>query len=70
MYYRNNGSQFSPCIISKAKYALRLNDIQPINDKRCSINYWKDVCQIVGEERQIPQEQINNAINRYYEVFN
>lgn len=58
---RNNGSSIAPCIISKAKYALRLKAKKPINTKSCSRKYWEEVIEIVGKEAELNEEIIYNA---------
>ena len=32
--------QISPCIVSKAKFFLKLKNKKPNNKKYCSISYW------------------------------
>lgn len=34
--------ELSPCIVAKAKYALRLTN-RPSNSKRCTMDYWNRV---------------------------
>ena len=48
MYYRENGAQIAPCIVSQIRYALRLK-IQPANNsKQCSDTYWNEAALIIG----------------------
>jgi len=41
-YFKINGKEFSPCIISQVKYQLGLKRIKPINKKICSNKYWNE----------------------------
>jgi len=58
--------QLSPCIISKAKLALGLKELNgEINSKKCSAKYWKRVVDVVGDKYKVPQSKIDGAIGKY-----
>jgi hypothetical protein len=57
----NNRTQFSPCIISKVKYKLHLKGNLPINNKKCSITYWNEACEVVGSYYNLDIRVINSA---------
>ena len=48
-YYRSNGAEISPCILSRARFALRLTKFEPLNDKYCSKEYWEEAVLAVGK---------------------
>ena len=43
-----DGKQISPCIASKAKYALGLKKVEPNNCKSCSRFYWEKTVKRIG----------------------
>jgi hypothetical protein len=53
IYFRINGSQFSPCIISKVRYTLGISKTKPINNKTCSTIYWNEAVTIVAKYNKI-----------------
>lgn len=56
-----NGLQKSPCIISKAKYALGLKKARPTNQKVCSQEYYIEVVTALGKYYKVPKEKIEKA---------
>lgn len=67
-FFDQNGNQLSPCICSKVRFALELNETMPRNSKVCSINYWDRVVREMARQNNIEDDdRINNAINRYTE---
>ena len=63
-----NGADFSPCIISKARYKLGLKNIAPNNHKKCSRIYWNEACTVVGNYYGLPYETINLAIAAFNDL--
>jgi hypothetical protein len=69
--FHETNIQISPCIASKARFALLLKNESPTTIKRCSLAYWistiNTLCLInninSGTRRQ-------RAINRYDELIN
>jgi len=61
-----NDVQLSPCMISKAKLALGLKELNgKINSKKCSTTYWKRVVNAVGGKYEVSQSKIDTAIGKY-----
>ena len=69
MYYRENGSQISPCIITKARYALGVTNRIPTNQKKCSLNYWEEVVEIIGTSYNIKLLTITRAKGQYFRII-
>lgn len=57
----------SPCIISKAKYALGLKLKKPLNSKKCSLRYWREVLTILSGSKITLDEQF--VTQSYYELI-
>lgn len=66
--YDENKKELSPCIISKAKYALGLKPIKPTNNKTCSLEYWQKVIAILSKTYALKKKQIVDAINLHKEL--
>jgi len=66
--FDNKGKELSPCICSKAKYALGLKP-KPLNNKTCTRNYWERVVRIIAELNNINDNSLNSAINQYNDIF-
>lgn len=47
-FYRPNGAEIAPCICSKVKHPLGVTNVRPHNFKSCSIAYWTDACNVLG----------------------
>ncbi|MBO9595007.1 MAG: hypothetical protein J7599_19035 [Niabella sp.] len=60
--YDENKKELSPCIVSKAKYALGLKSIKPTNNKTCSLEYWEKVVAILSKTYPLKKKQIAHAI--------
>ncbi|WP_407524630.1 hypothetical protein PDL71_01985 [Lacibacter sp. MH-610] len=57
--------QYSPCIISKVKVALDLDNKYRGNTKTCSDKYWQEVVNRLAKEKNITDtKRINRAIKR------
>lgn len=70
LLFHNTNIQISPCIASKARFALHLKEIQPINIKRCSYIYWERVIETLSiiyginpDEQQEGLDLFNDLIN-------
>jgi len=50
---RKNGAETSPCILSQVKYALALKTSKPLNNKKCSAEYWNETVILVAEKNSI-----------------
>jgi hypothetical protein len=69
-YFKTTGLQISPCILSKAKYALNLKALTPKNKKKCSKKYWILAIESIANEKNISDESIiNSAIEMYTELI-
>ena len=55
------GSQLRSCIVAKARYALKISSIEPLNTASCTQQYWLKVLRIVAGEAGLSDNQINNA---------
>ena len=64
-YFKETKKQISPCISSKAKYALKLKSNKPSNLKRCSINYWLKVIESISYKHNVTGNLIKEAKNKY-----
>lgn len=60
-----NGKQISPCIASKARYALGTKNVKPVNNKRCSLIYWTKVIDVILENNNNSLNNRDNAIHLY-----
>lgn len=69
LVFIDNGSQISPCIASKARYALGYK-ILPKNIKKCTRGYWTRVITTFGVNNNLNEEQVNNAVAMYDQIFN
>lgn len=54
-YFRANGTEFSPCIISKVRFELGITKIRPNNSKECSDDYWNEAVIKVAIYNRIPK---------------
>ena len=69
-FFSGTSIQISPCILSKAQFALGLKATRPINVKRCSRIYWSRVVDFLCELNNIHDEQVRRrAIDRYNELI-
>tara|TARA_R110002049_G_scaffold7526_1_gene43439 strand:- start:1265 stop:1477 length:213 start_codon:yes stop_codon:yes gene_type:complete len=66
--FDNKGKELSPCICSKAKYALRLTK-EPRNNKQCTRRYWERVVGRISELNNINEKVLKMAINKYDDIF-
>ncbi|WP_153797848.1 hypothetical protein [Foetidibacter luteolus] len=56
-----NGLEKIPSIISKAKYALGLKKEKPINQRKCSPEYWNEIVSEMGKYYKVPKDKIEKA---------
>ncbi len=69
MLFNQTDIHISPCIVSKARYALDLKNEQPRNSKRCTLAYWKRVIETISVQHRInDQNRIQNAINLFSDL--
>lgn len=61
--YDENQKELSPCIVSKAKYALGLKSTKPANSKTCSFEYWQKVIAILVKSYALNKKQMADAMN-------
>lgn len=54
----------SPCIVSKAKYALGLKEKPPKNNKKCTQHYWIKIVKYLAKQYGLNQKMIAAAIAR------
>jgi hypothetical protein len=65
VYFKGTKTQISPCIASKAKYALKLNNKKPSNIKKCSYKYWLAVIETFSSQYNISDNIKTEAINQF-----
>lgn len=68
MLFSDNKKQISPCVASKARYALGYNKGYN-NKKHCTENYWNRVIRTLGEINNLSEEKIQKGIGMYNEIF-
>lgn len=68
MYMFHDGTQISPCIISKVKAALRLPNNHKGNKKKCSYRYWVRTIIIIADVHHLPPETKQRAYD-YYKLY-
>ncbi len=61
---RKNGAEISPCIISQVRYELNLKDSKPINNKKCSNQYWNEAVKIIAYKHKISKEKYNSILKK------
>jgi hypothetical protein len=59
-----NGVEKSPCICSKAKYALGISNKHISNKKKCSTQYWNEVIDYFAKVHNISKERVKKAKQR------
>jgi RNAse (barnase) inhibitor barstar len=60
-----NYKSLSPCIISWAKYALKIKFISPNNNKKCSKHYWIYIIDYLLKKQAEFEENRLEAINKF-----
>jgi len=60
-YYRENGKEFSSCVISKIRCKLGLKDLYN-NSKECSNQYWNEALITVATDKQITEEKYRHLL--------
>ncbi len=69
MAFIHNNKELSPCILSKSRHALGLKAEKPTNKKRCSLPYWEQAVQAIGELNGVDTATIQAAKGRYAEYI-
>ena len=64
-YFTGTKKQISPCISSKAKYALRLKNKKSTNYKKCSLDYWIKVIETLSFQHNISDAIKTEAVNQF-----
>jgi hypothetical protein len=64
-YFRGTKKQISPCIVSKAKYALNLKKNKPFNTKICSYEYWCKVIDTFSLKNNLTSKNTQEAKNKF-----
>lgn len=63
--YKINNRQIAPCIIAKAKIALKISNKPKNNIKTCSDDYWFKTIQHIAKHHNINDNKtINQALKR------
>jgi hypothetical protein len=60
-----NNKELSPCIVSWAKYALKIKSVKPNNNKKCSLVYWRKVIERLLEIYKENEKYRIEALSRY-----
>jgi len=68
-YIESNTKQLSPCIVSKAKFALGAKTKKPTNKKRCSKKYWDNVIDTLCKNDPTLNPKKENAKEMYNELI-
>lgn len=56
-----NGLEKTPSIVSKAKYALGLKKGKPVNQRKCSTEFWSELVTDLGKYYKVPKDKIEKA---------
>ena len=73
LVFHNTQTQIRPCIASKARFALGLKNIMPIQQiqQKCTFGYWERVIDTLCIRNHIDNEDIKQlAINQFDELIN
>jgi hypothetical protein len=71
LFFQNTQTQISPCIASKAKFALGLKNERSFNTKSCSQAYWtRTIDTLCSINEIISNTRRQTAIDRYEEFIN
>lgn len=63
-FKRKNGSEISPCILSQIKFALGLKTTKPINNKKCSNEYWNEILILVAAKNHITPDKYKSILKK------
>lgn len=66
---RNNGAQFSPCVIAKVRDAFAGAQNYNRNNKKCSRLYWDEACEILGNSLNKTVTDID-CVKSQYQLYN
>lgn len=69
LVFQDSKKQISPCIASKAKYALGMASKKPKNTKTCSFDYWKRVLEAICDFEKIEKPRLHQAIEKYSKLI-
>ena len=64
-FFKGTKTQISPCIASKAKFALNPARRKPSNTKKCSYNYWCKVIETFGSQNNLSNKTTEEAKNKF-----
>jgi hypothetical protein len=70
LVFTDSGKQVSPCIASKARYALGTKINIPTNTKLCSKNYWERVIETICNKHPNLTVNQQSAKEMYNQIFN
>jgi hypothetical protein len=63
-FKRKNGSEISPCILSQIKFALGLKTKKPLNNEKCSNEYWNEILILVAEKNFISSDKYKSILKK------
>lgn len=64
-YFKGKKTQISPCIASKAKFALNITKGKPSNSKTCSYGYWCRVIETFAFKNYLKDKPVYEAKNKF-----
>jgi hypothetical protein len=64
-YFIGSKTQISPCIVAKARFALKLTKKKPKNTKACSYKYWCAVITTLSAQHNLPNQTIEDAKSKF-----
>jgi hypothetical protein len=64
-YFKGTKTQISPCIATKAKFALNLKQNKPTNTKTCSYDYWCKVIETFSSLNNLSNKTAEEAKNKF-----
>lgn len=57
------GIELSPCIVSKARFALKIKQIPSSNSTHCSYRYWVKVINHLSDIHNIDRDTRDQTLN-------
>lgn len=64
-YFKGTKTQISPCIASKAKFALNPAREKPSNTKTCSYKYWCKVIETIASQNNLSSKNAEDAKSKF-----
>jgi hypothetical protein len=64
-YFKGTKTQISPCIASKAKFALNPGRKKPSNTKICSYDYWCNVIETFSSQNNLSSKAAEEAKGKF-----